>query len=146
MESGEVVGTVTQQRHAFLSEMGEGEFTECSLWQRLTGIRIENLRIEEVFIKVGTVLALALITHTRTRDLRETIDIIGLDTQRLLQLLTHLLRPGLSTEDSNLQLKLIPAPLTLIKSLTKEHGVAGGTTEDGCSEIVHQGYLLLGVT
>ena len=145
MECREVVGTVTQKWHSLLGEVGEGEFSEASLGQRLSCLGIEDLWIEEVFVEVGAVLALTLITHTRTGNLRESVDIVRLDAERLLQFLTHLLRPGLSTEDTYLQLEVIPAPLALTKSLSEEHGVAGGATEDGGTEIVHQGYLFLGV-
>ena len=81
MESSEVVGTVTQQRHSLLGEMGKGEFSESALRQLLACVGIEDLRIEEVFVEVCTVLALALIAHTRTGNLRKTVDIIGLDAK-----------------------------------------------------------------
>ena len=59
------MGTIAQQWHSLLGQMGEGQLTKRTLGQWLTSIRIQNLRIEIIFIKVCTVLTLALITYTR---------------------------------------------------------------------------------
>ena len=138
--------TIAQQRHTLLCQVGESQLTKLSLGQRLPRLRIQDLRIEIVFIQVGTTLMLTLITHTRTGNLTQSVDIISLDTQTLLQFHTHLLRPGLSTEDTYPQLKLVTGPLTLLHRLTKEHGIRRRTAEHRRSEVVHQCHLLLGVT
>ena len=79
VQGRQVVGTVAEQRHTFLRQMGEGQFTEGTLRQWLTRIGIQDLRIEIVFTQVRAMLIFALIAHTGTGDLTQTIDIIGLD-------------------------------------------------------------------
>ena len=123
MEGREVVGTIAQQRHTFLSEVSEGEFTKRALRQRFTGIRIKDLRIEIVFVQVGSTLVFTFVAHTRTGDLTQAINIVGFNAQRLLQFDTHFLRPGLCAEDTDLQFELLTGIFALLHGLTEEHGV-----------------------
>ena len=73
------MGAVAQQRHALLGQMGEGQFAQRALRQRFACVGVKDLRIEIVFIQVGAVLIFALVAHTRTGNLRKTVDVVGLD-------------------------------------------------------------------
>ena len=90
--------------------MGEAEFTKLSFRQWLAGLGVDNLGQEVVFVEMGAVLTLALETDTGTADLTQSVDVVGLDAQRLLQLHTHVLCPWLSTKGSDAQLELFPGP------------------------------------
>ena len=146
MERREVVGAVAEQRHALLGEVGEGQFSEGTLRERFAGVGVEDFRIEIILIEVGAALAFTLIAHAGTGYFREAIDIIGLYAHSLFELHTHLLRPGFSAEGPNLELKLLPWPLTLVHGLAEEHGVGRCAAEHRSPEVVHQRNLLLGIT
>ena len=79
VERRQVMSTIAQQRHTFLGQMSKRQFTEGSFRQWLASIGIKYFRIKQILVEVGTTLVLALIADTRTGNLTQTIDIIGLD-------------------------------------------------------------------
>ena len=63
-----------------------------------------------ILVDVHAGLCAALIGHARAGQLSQTVDIIGLDAEALLDILPHLLAPGLRAEDTGLQMDLVLQP------------------------------------
>ena len=108
MQSSEVVGAITEQWHTLLGQMGKRQLTQLSFWHRFSCLRIQYLWIEIVLIQMGSMLTLTLITHSRSCNLTQSVDVIRLDSQTCLQFSTHLLCPRLRTKGTKKQ-----APETL---------------------------------
>ena len=107
----QVVCVITQERNAFLTDGGEYEFTEFSVRKRLACFRINDLRDEVVSFDVDQVGLVAGASYTRSADLCKTIDIESTQTELFFDLISHLDRPCLSSEDTaaEVQFTLIDA-------------------------------------
>ena len=80
----------------------------CSLRQHLAGIRVDNFCDKMILVDVHTGLRAAFIRNTRAGKLRQAVDIIRLDAEALLDILTHLLTPCFCAENTGLQMDLVP--------------------------------------
>ena len=72
-----------------------------------------------VFADVAAVLHLALVADTGAHDLREAVEVVALQAEALLNLLTHVLRPGLSTKGSYAQFNLVFRDAHLVHCLSQ---------------------------
>jgi hypothetical protein len=76
-------------------------FADFTVGQHLAGLRVDDLRVEMVFPDVRTVLGLdALARHAGAHDLRQAVDIDGIDAEPLLDFAPHFVGPRLGAEDS----------------------------------------------
>ena len=141
----QVVRPVAQQRHRLLGQVRETQFAHLALRQRFPRRRVHNLRIIIVFVQVQTVLAFTLEAHARTRHLAQSVHVIRLDAERLLQFLTHVLRPRLRAENSDTQLEFLARKRTLLDRLAQIHRIRRRTAQNRRTEVMHQRDLLLRV-
>ena len=76
-----------------------------------------------VLVDMGAVLHLAFVADARSHHLGEAIDVVALQSQTRLYLLTHTLCPGLSAEGAYAQLDILFSNTQLVHRLRKVEGV-----------------------
>ena len=133
----DVPGAVANQGEGFLGDGGEYQFPLGAIGKNLASVRVNDLRDEMVLTNVHSVLVTALVGNARAGELCQAIDVIGLNAQFVLNVLAHLLRPGLGAKDASLQLNLIPQP-PFDDALCQEGGVGGGAAKDGGLQVAHE--------
>ena len=109
-QDADIARAVAQQREGLLGDRGEDQLALRALRQNLAGVRVDDLGDKMVLVDVHAGLCAALIGHARAGQLSQTVDIIGLDAETLLDILPHLLAPGLCAEDTGLQMDLVLQP------------------------------------
>ena len=95
------MGAVTNDRQRLVGQRGEDQLTMLAIAQHCCLVeRVDDLRAEVVLPDVRTVLGLHRLTgHPWPHDLRNTVDVAGVDIARHLDLAAHLLGPGLGSEN-----------------------------------------------
>ena len=72
-----------------------------------------------VLADVGAVLAFAFVADAGTHDLAEAVEVVALEPETALNLLAHILRPGLGTESADLEFDHILGDAHLLHGLGK---------------------------
>lgn len=90
-----------------------------------------------ILVDVHTCLLAALKGNTGTACLRQTVDIVRLDAQLLLNILPHLLAPCLRAEDTRFQLNLVPQS-PLMDALRQKRGVGRRAAQNRRFQIHHK--------
>ena len=137
IQHADVTGAVTQQRECLLGDAGEYQLTFGAYGKHFAGVGIDDLGNEVILIDMHAGLCFTLKGNTWAGDLRQAVDIVSLDTQAVLNILTHLLTPGFRAEDTGLQLDLIPQT-TLVDGLCQISCVRGGAAQDGGAQVGHK--------
>ena len=145
-QRAEVACTITQYGHTLLGQRGEHQLTRLSHRQGLKGYRVDNLGEEMVFVDVRAVLHLTLVADAGAHHFGKSVDVKALQTQTSLNLLTHALRPRLSTEGTHTQLQVFLLNAQLIHCLSQIQGVRGGTSQTCNTQVANQLQMLLRVT
>ena len=83
--------------------------------------------------------------YSGARDLGKSVDVVRLDAERFLDILTHRSSPGLSAEDTCLERNGVGCVAHFLEVLAYVSGVRGSTAEHRCLEVGHELYLSLGV-
>ena len=83
-----------------------------------------------VLIDVHARLFGALKGHTRTGNLSQAIDIVGLDAQSLLNIVAHFLRPGFGAEDTGFEGDVVRAHAQFFHGFCEISGITGGAAQD----------------
>ena len=96
-----------------------------------------------VLVDVGAVLQLAFVAHAGAHHLAQAIDIEALQAQALLNLLTHLLCPGLGSESAHTQFDLVFGNANLFHGLCQVKGIGRGTGNAGNPQVANQFGVLL---
>ena len=143
-QNANIAGAIANHRECFLGQTGEYQLTALALRQNLTGVRVNDLCNEVIFIDMHAVLFLALEGDTRTGNFGQTIDIIRLDAKRFFNVVTHFFRPCLCAEDAGLELELI-AQTALTDALTQICGIRRCAAQNGGTEIHHKLQLTFGI-
>ena len=102
-EGTDITGTVADNGEAFLRESGKYQLALCTVGENLLCVGVDNLCDEVVLTDVHTALIFAFIGNAGAHDLGKSVDIIGFKAEFVLNSGAHVLRPGLSTEDSCLE-------------------------------------------
>ena len=142
----EVAGAITQNGHSFLRQGGEDEFTCLTYRQGFQRHGVYDFRIEVVLADVGAVLHLAFVADTGAHDLRKPIDVISLQAQTLLNLLAHVLCPGLSAKGSDTQLDIFLADSQFVHCLGEVQGIGRGAGNACDAEVAYEFQVLFRVT
>ncbi len=87
----------------------------------------------------------ALDADAGAENLRETIDVDRLKAELLLDLAAHLLGPGFSAEDTDLEAQVADVDPLFGGDLGQEETVRRGTGENRRAEVLHDHQLLAGV-
>ena len=144
VEHADILGAVAQQGEGLFGDGGEDQLALGAVGQDLAGVGVDDLGNEVVLADVHACLLGALVGNTGAGELGEAIDIIGLDAHLGLNVVAHLLGPGLSAEDAGLQLDLVlDAPLQ--DGFGQVGGVGGGAAQDGGFQVHHELELTVGV-
>ena len=143
-QDADIARAVAQQRERLLGDRGEDQLALRALRQNLAGVRVDDLGDEMVLVDVHAGLCAALIGHARAGQLSQTVDIIGLDAEALLDILPHLLAPGLRAEDTGLQMDLVLQP-ALVDGFCQIRCVGRRAAEDRRAEILHELQLPVGI-
>ena len=98
-----------------------------------------------VLADVRAVLHLALVADARPHHLGESVEVVALQAQPLLNLLSHLLRPGLGAEGTHAQLDLVAGDAHLVHRLGQVESVAGCAGDARHAEVADELQVLLGV-
>ena len=98
-----------------------------------------------VFLDMHTSLFLTLKGHAGTGDLGKAVNIICFNAQGLLDVMTHLLRPGLSAKDTGFQLNLI-LHVPLCDGFAKVCCIGRSTTQNRRFQIRHELQLSVRIT
>ena len=145
-ENADIAGTVTEKREAFLIKVGEYKLTLGAFGENLTGFGVDDLGVEVVLVDVHTRLLLAFECNTGAGGLGETVDIVCLDAESLLDIAAHFFCPGLSSEDTCLEVEGVGRDAHLLESFADVCGIGGSAADDGGVEILHKLDLTFGVT
>ena len=144
-EDADVTGAVAQQGEGLFIDGGEHQLALAALGQHLAGLGVDDLGDEVVLIDVHPALSGTLEGHAGAGQLGESVDVIGLDAHRLLDVLAHLLAPRLRTEDARLQGDLVGGHAHLVHTLAQIGGVGGGAAQDGGPQVTDELDLTVGV-
>jgi hypothetical protein len=99
-----------------------------------------------VFPDVRTVLGLdALAGHAGAHDLRQAVDIDGIDAEALLDLAPHFVGPGLGAEDADAQAAFGRLHALLDHLVGDGQHVGRGSHDHGRLEVLDQLHLLFGL-
>ena len=74
-----IPGAVTDKRQGLFADTGKHQFALFPIRQLFPGDRIDNFRVEEIFLHVHACLFLTFAGHARACNLREAIDVKGPD-------------------------------------------------------------------
>lgn len=97
-----------------------------------------------ILVDVHTGLRAAFIRNTRAGKLRQAIDIIRLDAEALLDILTHLLTPCFCAENTGLQMDLVPQA-ALVNRFRQIRCVGRGAAKDSRAKILHELQLTVSI-
>ena len=98
-----------------------------------------------VFVDVRAILLGAFVADARAHDLAQTIEVIAFEAQAVLDLRTHILRPGLGAERADPQVDLVLGNPDLLHRFGQVEGVRRGTGDARDAEVADQAGVLLGV-
>ena len=143
-QNADIARAVAQQREGLLRDRRKHQLALCSLRQHLAGIRVDNFCDKMILVDVHTGLRAAFIRNTRAGKLRQAIDIIRLDAEALLDILTHLLTPCFCAENTGLQMDLVPQA-ALVNRFSQIRRVRRCAAQNGRTEILHKLQLPVGV-
>ena len=144
INAGQILGAVTDKRQSLLGQGGDDQFAFHAVPQWFQGLLVHDFRQEMVLMDVKSPVELAVRRHTRPHDFAQTIDIVGMDSQLMLNLGPHPVSPWLGPVDGRLQLNLVPYP-HLLNGFRDVQQVGRGTHDSRHPEIHHHGHQLLGV-
>ena len=99
-----------------------------------------------VFVDVAAVLHLTLVADRGTHDLGEAVDVVALQPQTFLNLLTHLLSPWLGTKGTYAQFDLVFRDAHLIHCFGQIEGIRWGAGNTCYSKVSNEFQVLFGVT
>ena len=88
-----------------------------------------------------TALLAALEGNTGAARFSQSIDIVSLDAERLLDRLAHFLRPRLSSEDTCLEVEVIGSKTELSNGLADISSIRRCTAEESGVKVLHELYL-----
>ena len=98
-----------------------------------------------VLVDVHAGLLGALEGDARAGKLRQAVDIVGLDAQRVLDILAHFLAPCLSAEDAGFQRNLIRSHAHLLHRFAEICRVGRGAAQNRGLQILDEHDLALGI-
>lgn len=102
--AGEIVGAVANDRQRFFGQGGDDKLTIFTIRKRLESFWVHDFWVEVVFPYGQAVFGLhTFLSYARTHDLREAIDIGGIDAESFFKFMAHALGPWLGTEDTDAQ-------------------------------------------
>lgn len=94
----------------------------------------------------GILTIATLIRHARAHNLAQPVDIISLQSETLLNLLTHILRPRLSAEGTDAQSDILLRKPHLLQCLGQVEGIRGRTSNTAYLQVTDESDMLLRVT
>ena len=145
VDAGQILGAVTDKRQPLLGQCGDDQFALHAVPQRFQGLLVHDFRQEMVLMDMKSPVELTVRCHTRSHDFTQAIDIVGMDSQLMLNLGPHPVRPGLSPVDGRLQLNLVPNA-HLFNGFRDVQQIGRGAHDARHAEIHHHGHQLLGVS
>ena len=145
-EHADIAGAVAQQREGFLGDRGEHQLALLALGQHFAGVGVDDLSDEVVLVDVHAGLRRALKADARARQLGQTVNIIRLNAQRVLDVLAHFLTPRLGAEDTGLERDLFGGQAHFLHGLADVSGIGRRAAQNGRGEVADEHDLTLGVT
>ena len=146
-QPGQVPCAVAHHGRRLLGQRGEHEFAPFPVGQNVTGERIDDLGVEVVLPDVQAVLGLdALLRHAGAHDLRQPVDVGGLDAGPGLDLGAHLVGPGFGAEDAVSQRARRRVHALAFHLVDDREHVGRRDHDDVGPEVADQGDLTLGHT
>ena len=122
-DSGNVVGTESDERRSLLLQCGYYDFTLLTVRQGFAGNRVDYLDVEIVIPVVDTPFPRTVHADSRTVDFRETVYVIELYAQLICDVFPFLVAPSLAADHSFFKVDFIPeAPFVYL--LSQQQGVA----------------------
>ena len=146
VEGTEVLGTIAEHRHTFLGKGSEHEFALSAVWQLFEGFRIDDFRIEMVFVDVRAVLFLTFIRYTRTHNFAQAIDVVTLQAEAFFDFLAHIVSPRFSTERTDTQADVFLAQAHLFKGFCQIERIRRGTCDTRNLQVANEADMLFGIT
>ena len=107
--------------------------------------RIDDLRVEIILENVRPGLAWAFHGHARADDLRQPVDVIGLDAAFLLDAPAHGLGPRLRAENARAQRQILDVDAHFRRLVDEVEEITRGAADRGDLEVLHHHDLPLGV-
>ena len=144
IQNTDIFGAVAQERECLLVDRGENQLSLFAVGEDFTGLGIDDLRDEVVFIDVHAVLAGTLKSHAGTGDLGESVDVISLDPELVLDVMAHFLGPGFCAENTGFELDLV-AHAALSDRLGKIGSIRRRAAQDSGAQICHKLELAVGI-
>src|SRR5574343_1369809 len=145
-QAGQIAGAVADDREGFLGQRGEDQFALFAVGQYFAGFRVDDLRVEMVFPDHRAVLGLdAFAGDARAHHFGQAVDVDGIDTELLLDLVAHALAPRLGTEDANLERDFVGLDAQALELLGNHQRVGRRDHDDFRLEIHDLLDLLLGL-
>ena len=136
---------VTDHRHTGLGDCREDELAALTVGQGFIGFGVEDFGDDVVFVDVHTCLGGTLIRNTRTCDFGQTVDVVRVDVEQLLDLIAHFLGPRFRTEAAGLELEFLRIIAHFADRFAEEDRVGRRAAEHRRTEVVHHHQLSLRV-
>ena len=138
----EVAGTIAHHRRAEAVERGEHEFALFAVGKGLERFGVDDFGIVVVFPDVETATT-AVAGDARTRNLGESVDVVGDDARFPFDRLAHRIRPGFGAEDAVAQFRVAAeVDAELLRDFDDVEEVGGRAGDRGGAEVAHEHQLL----
>ncbi len=144
-QGADISGTITHHRECFLVDRRENKLALGAFGKHFAGIGIDDLGNEVILVDMHAALCGALEGNAGARKLGQSVDVIGLDAQGILNILAHLLAPGFRAEDTGLERDIIRSVAHFLHTLAEISGVAGRAAEDRRLQIHDEHDLTVGI-
>ena len=146
LDAREVARAVADHRAAGAVERREDELARLAVGERLERLGVDDLRVEVVLEDVQARAVGAVAADAGAGDLGEAVDVVRDEAGVLLDLVAHLLGPGLGAEDAVLQGHLLAEVDALLVAFVDDvQEVARRARDRGDAEVLHQHQLAVGV-
>ena len=132
--------TVSDQRHCLFCKCCEYQFTCLSVRTFFMSRRIEHFRIEIVGMDMKSFFVNAVLGNAGSCHFTQSINIETVNVQNTLDLLAHLLSPGLCSVDSGLELQTV-YHTCLCQRFCQVKSVGRRTRKCSRSQILHTHHL-----
>ncbi len=136
-DGGQVFGSVAQQRNAFFGQCSQNQLADFTVRQNFQCVRINNLSIKVVVHDMAALVLIAVLSHPRSHNLTQTVDVKKLNTQPIFYLLAQLDSPRLAAANGHPQLEQV-FQLVFFDVLHHMSQIRGCTGNGSSSQINHE--------
>ena len=141
----DVLCPVTKDRYALLGKGRYNKLSLAALVKHIACLWVDYLRKEVILVNVHSAALFALARNARSHKLTHAVVVRNEHTKCLLYLISHLNCAALRAKQSQFEIDLVKHALLLCK-LAYVLSIRRSGNQRVCAEILHQHYLLFGIS